>query len=98
MIKAKKEEISKLFRTASILSFSSNPDQGGVLQGPETNSKQGKEIDRTRRAYDAMMEVLSPPATQARYFAARLVGDKRALSLHIVAAKGQIDLVKALLC
>ena len=102
MIKAKKEEILKLFRTASIHSFSGNPDERarGELQGPEMNSEQGKQnkaIDR--RPFDAMMEVLVPPAMQARYFVARLVGGKGALvsSLHIAAANGETSLVNVLL-
>ena len=64
-------------------------DDGGVLQ----EGKQGKDIDRT--PFDAMMEVLSVPAMQARYFVARLVDRKSAL--HVAAAKGQTALVKVLL-
>ena len=98
MIKAKKEEIFKLFRTASILSFSGNPDNGAVLQEHDINlkeSKQGQDIDRT--PFDAMMEVLSVPAMRARYFVARLVDRKRTCTLHVAAAEGQTDLVKVLL-
>ena len=104
MIKAKKEEIFKLFRTTSVHSFSGNPDEGArgvhVLQGPEMNWEQGKqnnEIDR--RPFNAIMEVLLPPAIQARYFVARVVGGKGALvsSLHTAAANGETSLVNVLL-
>ena len=98
MIKAKKDEIFKLFQTARIQSFSGNLDNGEVLQEGKHSLKgrQGKEIDRTRTAFD-MMNVLSPPAMQARYFVARLVGSKRASPLHMAAEKGQTNLVKVLL-
>ena len=105
MIRAKKEEIFKLFRPASILSFSGNHDEEGVLvlQGPKTSSKgdtQHKELDR--KLFDAMVEVLSLPATKAIYFVARLVGGKSLIrelgsSLHIAAANGQTSVVKVLL-
>ena len=87
MIEAKKEEIFRLFQTASIQSSGDNPDGRGVLQKSGINSieeKQGKDIDRT--LFDAMMEVLAVPATRARYFVARLVDRKS--TLHVAAAKG----------
>ena len=92
MVKAKKDEIIKLFRTASVGSFSNNLDKGG----PEANwkFKQGKEFGRTRAA---MVEVLSPPAMQAKSLVAWLVGGETAPSLHIAAANGYTNLVKVLL-
>ena len=90
-IKAKKGEICKLLRTASVISLSGKPDEG-VLQNREGN--QGKKIDRA--PFDGMVEVLLLPATRAKYLVARLVGSKTA-SLHVAAANGRTNLVKVLL-
>ena len=62
-IKAKTEQICKPLRTASVVSLSGKPDVEGVRQGPETEREgsQGRRIDRA--PFDAMVEVLSLPAT-----------------------------------
>ena len=79
MIKAKKEEICKLFRTGSIRSFfSGQPDGEGVLQGSETK-QEGTQANKIRWAsLDGMMARLSLPAMRA-YVVAGLVGSTIAL-------------------
>ena len=64
MIKAKKDEISKLFRTASVASFSGKPDEEEVLQGPETNvpKKAGKSKKINWALFDSIRKILSPSA------------------------------------
>ncbi|KAF8417400.1 hypothetical protein EV426DRAFT_376691 [Tirmania nivea] len=111
MLKAKKKEILKLFRSASTLSISGKINDDDMIQGSGTR-KEGKQATKKHWApLDDMMEILSLPATQVRYFVAEL-GVRRMLSkgisidagnvygetaLHVAARKGQTGRVKVLI-
>ena len=92
MIKAKKEEICQLFRTATIHSFSGKPNEEGVPQRSEAN-EEARKVDRA--VFDSIIETLSTPARRARYLVTRLVDDR--ISLDDAAAQGRTDIVKMLL-
>ena len=94
MINAKKDEICRLFRTASVVgssgNYNINPDKAR-----KPRARQENPTDQRGVLFDGMMDILSLPMTRARYFVARLVRGESAL--HTAASKGRTNLVKVLL-
>ena len=81
MIKAKEEEIFKLFQTTSASVLRSRGKLGEEVQDPKPNSQQRKRRNKIDWVpLDSVIVILLTPATRARYFVAEL-GVKRLLGM-----------------
>ncbi|KAF8455123.1 hypothetical protein BGX38DRAFT_1169192 [Terfezia claveryi] len=98
MIKAKKKDIIKLFRTTTAMSSNDDSLQAeqGTLSGNDTDA-QAKIVKRYSAPLSDMLQTLSLSAARAQYYVAALGSSSRFTTLHIAVERGHLQMVEHLL-
>lgn len=96
MIKAKKKDIIKLFRTATVMSSNDDTLQAdqGTLSG---NDADAETVKKDSAPLSDMLRTLSLSAARAQYYVAALGSSSKSTTLHVTAERGHLQMVELLL-